>query len=134
MVRPTRKVLNVLLIFILGIATFAIAASPNMCLCGQACLHALCEKEEVRNERTCHERCHDPDCESCNVEKMVNLDAHLLFKKDDDKKSYYASSHIVVVSSEHLFDNHTIEHLNSVYSGGNSDPPPIYLRNLSLLF
>ena len=135
MVCTGRKSFCVLLVLHLAIATFMVAALPDVCFCGQACPHDLCEKAKKGDNRTQHQRCHDPDCRSCAVEKMVSLDSQVLHNTSYKKKSY-VPSHIVVVSSDHLSDNHPLENFYPnypVYCSAGIYPPPIYLRNIPLL-
>jgi hypothetical protein len=133
MARSNRKVFHILFVLYLGVATFSVAATPDVCLCGQACSHGLCEKAETRDHGTHHGRCPEPDCESCNIEKMVSLDIYMFWEKDDQRTSYDAPQGIVD-SAEHLFHNATLEYFYPVYLSRYMSSSAIYLRNLSLLF
>ena len=133
MVTSNRKVFFILLILQLAVANFSVAALHDACLCGEACRHGLGEKAETRDSGTHHDRCSDPGCESCNVEKMINLGAHILCNSYEGVRSYEAP-YVIVVSAERLFDNHSLKHFDSIYSGGGTARPAIYMQNLSLLF
>ena len=132
MVSIGRKAFFVLLVLQLTAATFSVAALHDACLCGQACRHGLGEEAETRDCGTHHDRCGDSDCQSCNVEKMVNLDLDVFHNTYDGVRTL-ETPHAVAVSSDHFCYNHTPEHFCPIYSGGDRDSPPIYLRNLSLL-
>jgi hypothetical protein len=133
MVTTRRKAFHILFILHLTVATFSVAALPNVCLCGQACSHDLGEKAEARDYGTHHERCNGPDCDSCNVEKMVNLEVYMLH---DELYGWCDCEGpcVVAVSADYLFNNDTLEHFDPIHSNEDADPPAIYLQNLSLLF
>ena len=133
MVRLSRKVFHILLSLYLCLATFIVVSLPEECFCGQACPHCAFGGVETRANGTYDERCHDPGCKSCNVEKLVILDAQTFYKTDGVKKSQDEQG-LVTISTEFLFDNHTHVHLDTICSSGGRYSPPIYLQNLSLLF
>ena len=132
-VMPNRKAFLLLFILQLSVANFSVAALHDACLCGEACRHGLGEKAETGDHGTHHDRCSDPGCESCNVERMLNLDASPLYDTSHRVRSHEAPC-AVAFSPEDLFNDQTLEHFHPVYSGGGIDHPAIYLRNASLLF
>jgi hypothetical protein len=132
MVRTRRKVFHILLILQLTIASFSVAVLHDACFCGEACAHVFGERA-VTDHGTHHDRCSYPGCQSCNVEEMVSFDTRTLYDSSDRSDSYEAPQ-VIVVSAEHFFDNHTLELFSPIHFVEDIAPPPIYLRNLSLLF
>jgi hypothetical protein len=64
-----RKIMGILPTLLLVLAIFANCAMAGSCLCGQACLHGLPIKAEVKSGSFIHVRCFGTFCKSCALEK-----------------------------------------------------------------
>jgi len=120
------------LLLILGILTNGVMVEA--CFCGAACLHGLQDKGETRVSSPFHNRCSGIDCKGCNLERGRTLKA---------TNSCTPNCHGKLIDVTPIMSILTDSHSDSpVFNGIGSgihvfvkrQPPPAYLKNLSLLF
>lgn len=126
------KIIGILPTLLLVLAIFANCVTAETCLCGQACLHGLPIKAEVKSGCFIHVRCVGTFCKSCTLEKgqtfkAANPGSPIVNLKILD------TTFIVFTFP----DYHSINHINKVFPSfcayAACSSSPIYLKNRSLL-
>jgi len=127
-----RKIIGILPTLLLVSAIFANCAMAGTCLCGQACLHGLPIKAEVKSGSFIHMRCFGTFCKSCSLEKgqafkAANSGAPIVTLKILD------TTFIVSTFPDYHSINYVTKVFPSFYAYATCSSSPIYLKNRSLL-
>jgi hypothetical protein len=127
-----RKITGILPTLLLILGIFANCVMAETCLCGQACLHGLPIKAEVKLGSFIHGRCFGTFCKSCTLEKgqafkAANPATPIVNLKILD------TTFIVSTFLDYHSINHVTDGFASFYAYATSSSSPIYLKNRSLL-
>jgi hypothetical protein len=127
-----RKIIGILPTLLLILAVFVNCAMAGTCLCGQACLHGLPIKGEVRLGSSIHMCCFGTFCKSCTLEegqmfKAANSGAPIVTLKILD------TTFIVSTFPDYHSIIHVTNSFPSFYAYATCSSLPIYLKNCSLL-
>jgi hypothetical protein len=127
-----RKIIGISPTLLLILAIFANCAMAETCLCGQACLHGLPIKAEVKLGSFIHMRCLGTFCKSCTLEKgqafkAVNSGAAIATLKILD------TTFIVSTFPDYHSINHVAKGFPAFYVYPTYSSSPFYLKNRSLL-
>ena len=127
-----QRVMSISLALLLVVGICSNGAMSEACFCGEACLHSLQAKAEVRVSSSFHKRCPGSLCKSCNLENGQTLKAAYSSTRTRNDKIFYTTS-IIIISCDYPSISHTINGVGSFHACGIVPSPPIYLQNLSLL-
>jgi hypothetical protein len=129
-----RKRSGVLTTVLLLLAIFANCAMAGTCLCGQACLHGLQTKADVKSGAFIHLRCFGTLCKSCTLEKgriFITITAN------PATPNVNVENLDTPLIAPTFLDYHSTNHFNhgfaSYYAYVMCPSAPIYLKNRSLL-
>jgi hypothetical protein len=127
-----RKVTGIFPTVLLLLAIFANCAMAGTCLCGQACLHGLQTKPDVKSGAFIHLRCFGTFCKSCSLEKgQVFVTA----TPSTTTVNIEISDTLFPVSTflAYHFTGHFTDGFASYFPYVMCSSSPIYLKNRSLL-
>lgn len=127
-----RKAISQLIALFLVLALFASLVLAEACFCGQLCLYGPRTGTGAKPNSPLHARCPGTLCESCNLEETQTLKAANSSSPAGHAKTLEATMTPFALD-EHLPTNLVVEDFEALCAYRTVPPPPIYLKNLSLL-
>jgi hypothetical protein len=132
-IRPMRNALHILLILHLSLTTVCVVARPDACFCGEACTHHLYDYLEPEISASYHNRCLGYGCKTCNIERIMTFDPHILQAAGYSRKISDPEQMSSNVSNDLFSTKPTTIHMDRCYSYTPRDGSPIYLQTHSFL-
>jgi hypothetical protein len=127
-----RKVISLSIALFLVLTLTASLVLAEACFCGKACLHSPRAGTGARPNSLFHARCPGTLCESCNLEETQTLKAANSSSPVGHAKTFDATMTLFSLD-EHLPTNPLVKGFEASCACRTVPPPPIYLKNLSLL-
>ena len=118
---------------ILIIAIFVNSLVPQVCFCGEACLHGLQGKTKASLSFAFHTRCSGTQCKSCNFEDLHTLKASNAAHSTEQLKSLDTPFFLFSFSDYQINIDFIKIFFSRLNKFVNVQSPPTYLKNLSLL-